>query len=120
MRFTTPSGPAEPGSKNPAADFLPLEMGEVFKALAQEQKEHVRPETDELEALGVGIDFESASLNYYRDQLALAEDAVEKEFLETMAAEERGHLNLLTDMRAYYLDPEGWLMEKGRAGLDGA
>jgi len=34
--------------------------------------------------------------------------------------EEREHRKILENLKYYYTDPEGWLMEKGRAGLDGA
>lgn len=96
------------------------DLGQVFKKLAREQKEHIKADTGDMEALGVGIQFEQASVKFYEDHLAQSENPVEKKFVEAMVAEERGHLNLLTDMKFYYTDPEAWFMEKEKAGLDGA
>jgi len=99
---------------------VPTDLGQVFRRLAKNQKEHIRADTGDIEALGVGIDFESAAIKFYEDHSALAEDPLEKKFVDLMAEEERTHLNLLSDMKMYYTDPESWFMEKERAGLDGA
>jgi len=99
---------------------LPPDLGRLFRRLAQQKTEHIRADTGDLEALGVGIDFESASVKFYEDQLRQAAEPLEKKFLELMAAEEREHLKILTDMRQYYTDPESWFMEKDRISLDGA
>ena len=106
-------------SEEVASMAVVADLGSVFRKLAQEQKAHVRGDTKDMEAVGVGIEFEQAAIKFYEEQLPLAEDPVEKKFIKALAAEERGHLNLLTDMRFYYQDPEAWLMDKGRAGLDG-
>ena len=109
----------KPWSEDLASMAEAEDLGRLFYKIAEKQKEHIRADTSELEALGVGVDFESASVRFYQDHLIQAEDPLEKKFIEAIAAEERGHLNLLTDMRFYYTDPEGWLMEKERSGLDG-
>jgi rubrerythrin len=95
------------------------DLSQVFQKLAQQQKEHIKADTGDMEALGVGIEFEQASVKFYEDHLTRTEDPVEKKFTEAMVAEERGHLNLLTDMKFYYEDPEAWFMEKEKVGLDG-
>ncbi|MBU2548594.1 MAG: ferritin family protein [Proteobacteria bacterium] len=99
---------------------LATDLGAVFRKLAEAQREHVRAATSDVEAMSVGVRFESASVKFYEDQLSRAGDLLERRFLELMVAEERGHLNLLSDLRFYYMDPEAWFMEKERAGLDGA
>jgi len=109
------------GSWSAAADFEPVHgLAEVFRKLAREQKEHIRADTGDLEAIDIGVKFESASVKFYQEYLGHATNPLEKRFLEHMVEEERGHLNLLTDMRQYYTDPESWFLEKDRAGLDGA
>ena len=103
------------------AEFEPVrDLGQVFRRLAKEQKEHIKADTGDVEALEVGIQFESASVKFYQDHLNTGDDPTEKRFLEHMVEEERAHLNLLSDMRQYYTDPESWFMEKERVGLDGA
>lgn len=107
------------GWREDRADFaVASDLGQVFRKLAREQKEHITPATGDMEALGVGIEFESTAVNFYEQQVPLAQNPLEKKFLEHMVAEEREHLNLLTDMRHYYQDPETWFQEKERIHLD--
>ena len=104
-----------------AVSFTPsTDMATVFQKMAREKKNHIKPGTGDVEALGVGIEFESASIKFYQDWASQASDPVEKKFLESMVAEERDHFILLSDMHLYYTDPESWYMEKDRVSLDGA
>jgi rubrerythrin len=96
------------------------DWGAVFRELARKQEGRITAQTDQIEALRIGAEMESASIRFYQDLEAQAVDPCEKRFAGHMVAEERGHLNLLTDLKYYYEDPEGWYMEKERAGLDGA
>ncbi len=75
---------------------------------------------DRPQALDTGIEFELALVDFYERALRDAEDSVEKEFLEKMVQEEKGHYILLSDMSYYYEDPEAWARDQGRGGLDGA
>jgi rubrerythrin len=109
------------GWKQELANFPVIsDLGHIFARLAGQQKEHIRADTGDVEALGVGIDFESASIDFYEQHLSQAAEPLEKQFLKRMIEEERQHLNLLADMRMYYTDPESWLLEKSRGHLDGA
>ena len=102
------------------ASTPPTAMTEVFRKMAKEKKDHIKAGTGDVEALGVGIEFESASVKFYQDWAQTASDAVEKKFLEMMVIEERDHLSLLSDMKLYYTDPESWYLQKDRASMDGA
>ena len=73
-----------------------------------------------MEALDIGIEFESAAIEYYENHLMKAEEPLERKFIEHLIEEEREHRRILEDLKYYYTDPEGWLMEKSRSGLDGA
>jgi rubrerythrin len=84
-----------------------------------ERKKNLKTEATDLEALDTGLSFEEASLNFYLEYRDRAGDPLEAAFLEQMILEERGHLQALKDTRFYLTDPEGWFMEKERAGLDG-
>ncbi|MDY6850502.1 MAG: ferritin family protein [Thermodesulfobacteriota bacterium] len=99
---------------------VPQNFKAAFRSLVPKQGERVKADTGDVEALEIGIEFESASVKFYEDHLDQAVNKLEKKFTELMAAEEREHLRILSDMRFYYTDPEGWFMEKERAGLDGA
>jgi len=71
-------------------------------------------------ALSAAIDAELAALRFFRDHAAAAAESVEKAFLAEMIRDQRGFHMLLSDTRFYFEDPQGWLMEKEGAGLDGA
>jgi rubrerythrin len=100
--------------KGPHEDF-----GALFRALASKARAKIKAEAGDLEAIDVGLDFELASINFYRDHRAKAVDPLEAAFLDQMIIEEKGHWQALKDTRYYLTDPEGWFMEKERAGLDG-
>jgi rubrerythrin len=95
------------------------ELGQVLKALADKEKDRIKAETSDLEAIEIGLDFEAASVKFYQDQRAKAVDPLEAAFLDQMILEEQGHQKALEDTRYYLIDPEGWFMEKERSGLDG-
>ncbi|MFZ5811448.1 MAG: hypothetical protein ACOY4F_05355 [Thermodesulfobacteriota bacterium] len=71
-------------------------------------------------ALSAAIDAELQALAFFREHAAGATDPVEKAFLAEMIRDQRGFHVLLSDTRYYFEDPQGWLLEKERAGLDGA
>ncbi|MBF0531383.1 MAG: ferritin family protein [Deltaproteobacteria bacterium] len=102
-----------------ASFVVPSDLTDVFRILTQKHKPD-RTEADEKKAIDIGMEFESASIKFYHELGDLSADPLEKKFADLMVAEERGHLNLLADLKAYYEDPEGWFMAKDRAGLDGA
>jgi len=95
------------------------DLKKVFRDIAaKHQKE--KPCSSMVKSLQTGIDFELALVSFYEEALKGAEEDLEKEFLRRMVAEEKAHYVLLSDLNFYYEDPEGWAMEKGGYGLDGA
>ena len=91
----------------------------IFKKLAESLKEKVKAGT-RVEALELGMKFESESIIFYDKLMTGATDPAEKRFAEQMVTEEREHYRILADLEEFYLDPEAWLMEKERLTLDGA
>jgi rubrerythrin len=96
------------------------DLGLLFKNLANRERKRIKPETTDLEAVDIGLDFESASVKFYQEHRARTAVPLEAAFLDQMILEEKGHWSALKDTRYYLTDPEGWFMEKERAGLDGA
>jgi rubrerythrin len=94
-------------------------LGKLFQDLAVREKKKIKSDTKDLEALDIGLDFELASIKFYRDYRTRTIDPLEAAFLDQMILEEKGHWKALKDTRYYLTDPEGWFMEKERAGLDG-
>jgi rubrerythrin len=73
----------------------------------------------ETEALDIAVAFESACVDFYHQQLNRATNPLERQFVEAMLREERGHHRLLSDMQLYFIDPQGWFLLKERPSLDG-
>ena len=94
-----------------------LEM--LFQNLAPKERKKIKAETTDLEAVDIGLDLESASIKFYQEHRTKAIDPIEAAFLDQMILEEKGHWKALKDTRYYLTDPQGWFMEKERAGLDG-
>ncbi len=92
----------------------------IFRELARKYATEIKAGVSEREALDVGIEFESAAIKYYEKHLEQTETSLERKFIERLIGEEREHRRILEDLKYYYDDPHGWLMEKGRTGLDGA
>lgn len=95
------------------------DLGELFRQMARKHGAEITAETSDLEALDIGIDFESRSVEFYEEQLTKTVDSLEQEFIKEMVAEERNHHAALTDMKLYLSDPAGWFREKEHGGLDG-
>jgi rubrerythrin len=95
-------------------------LSPIFRELAKKEGSKIRGETSDIEALDIGITFETKSVEYYQDHLKGAEDPLEREFLEQMILEEKSHYDLLVDMKYYLTDPDNWFAEKERIHMDGA
>jgi rubrerythrin len=95
------------------------DLGMLFKSLAVRERGKIKAETTDLEAVDIGLDLESTSIKFYQEHRAKTTDPIEAAFLDQMILEEKGHWKALKDTRYYLTDPQGWFMEKERAGLDG-
>lgn len=95
-------------------------LNPLFRELARKEGSKIKGETSDIEALDIGITFETKSVEYYQDHLTGAQDPMEREFLEQMIIEEKSHYDLLVDMKYYLTDPDNWFAEKERIHVDGA
>jgi rubrerythrin len=59
------------------------------------------PESGELDALGVGIEVEKKSIEYYRSAAIQSSDPKAKDVFNWLVGEEAGHLTILTAEHAY-------------------
>ena len=96
------------------------DLGILFKEMASAHGTEITAKTSDLEALDVGIDFESRTISFYQQHFAKAIDPLELEFLEQMITEEKSHHAALSDMKLYFSDPAAWFGEHERHILDGA
>jgi rubrerythrin len=96
------------------------DIRQIFISLAEKNKDQIKPDSSDLEALDVGLDLENRSINYYEKHLKESTSDMEKEFLQQMVREEQTHHRLLSDMKFYLTNPESWYVEHEKHGLDGA
>jgi rubrerythrin len=75
---------------------------------------------DDIAALHKGIGFEQNGSKFYAELAAACDNPQERKFFSFLAGIEREHMLSIQDSLFYLEDPQGWLEEKGRAGLDGA
>jgi rubrerythrin len=80
------------------------------------------PEADrnDLEAVGIAIEFEAKGEVFYADLAKGADNPMEKEFYAFLSSMEHDHLMSLKDTLEYFENPEGWFTARERHSLDGA
>ncbi|MFH1830316.1 MAG: ferritin family protein [Pseudomonadota bacterium] len=96
------------------------DLNSLFCELVKEHRHSIKADTNDIEAIDIGIDFEQKSVSFYEDHFKQATDPNEKMFLEKMVGEEKGHYELLVDMKFYLTDPAAWFEESEKISLDGA
>ena len=95
------------------------DIRQIFADLAVKNKDKMKPEATDIDALEVGMDLENNSINFYEAQFKKSTEADEKAFLKQMLIEEQTHLRALSDMEFYLTNPESWYVEHEKHGLDG-
>lgn len=75
---------------------------------------------DDVRALERAVEFEAKGALFYAGLSDNCENPMEKNFFEFLSKIEREHQLSLADSLAYLKDPEGWMMQHERVGLDGA
>jgi rubrerythrin len=96
------------------------DLGVLFREMVSTHGKDITAKTSDIEALDVGIDLELRAIAFYQGHLSEATDALEREFLEQIITEEKGHHAALADMKLYLSDPAAWFGEQEHIGLDGA
>ncbi len=95
------------------------DLGAFFRKVAERHGRDIHADTSDLEALAVGLDFEKKAVDFYSRSLAEATDPTERRFLEEMVAEERTHVQLISDTLAYLENPADWFEAMEKPLLDG-
>jgi rubrerythrin len=96
------------------------DWGTVFRDLAAKFAQSSAADPSDIEAVEIARDFELKSIEFYENHLALSTDPLEQAFLNQMIREEKSHYRALQDTHYYLTDPEGWYIQKEKAGLEGA
>jgi rubrerythrin len=73
----------------------------------------------ELDAVQKAMQMEDKSYDVYHQRSEQAGPGAEKEFYETIAAEEREHKLVLLDYYEFMHDPAAWYVKSEHTSLDG-
>ena len=106
----------------PVTDFQPRGgrgLRTIFARATEEMGSNVKTLTGELDAIQTAMDMENKSYDFYKSRGKDAAYDVEREFYETLAAEEREHYLVLLDYYEYLKDPAGWFVKQEHPSLDG-
>ena len=91
----------------------------VFGEVKDEIKERLAANPDELEALKIGMDMESKSVEFYRGALEKTQDPHQKTFFTRLIEEEEEHYHLLQNTHSYLNASGDWFLWEERGLLDG-
>ncbi len=106
-----------------ACRFYDLEApdrSEIMKKLKRKRAKVSKACLDDVAAIETGMELENKAIEFFVNRLKKAVEPPMRELLNHMIAEERSHYIMLADLKFYYVDTGHWLMEKSKAGLDGA
>ncbi len=73
----------------------------------------------ELEAVQTAMTMENRSFDFYKAQSGRAQYDTQRAFYDALAAQERGHHQVLQDYYEYMVDPVSWFVGKEHPSLDG-
>lgn len=90
----------------------------IFAEATKELGSRIKAAESELEAVKIAMDMEIKTYDLYRSRSEQSALPREKQFYQTLAAEERGHHLALLDSYEYLSDPAGWFVMKEHR-LDG-
>jgi len=106
----------------PKTDFQPdggKGLRTIFAKAIKEIGSNVKAPTTELDAVLTAMGMENKTYDFYTNQGKGATSDAERDFYQSLAAEEREHHQVLLDYYEYLKDPAGWFVKTERPSLDG-
>ena len=106
----------------PETDFQPdlgRRLRTIFARATEEGGSNVKAPATELDAVKTAMDMENKSHDLYVSRSQTATYDAEKDFYQTLAAEEKEHHLILLDYYEYLIDPAAWFVKKEHPSLDG-
>ena len=106
----------------PVTDFQPdggKRLRTIFAKTTEGIGSRIKASATELDAIQTAMDMENKTHDFYKSQSKNATHDAERDFYETLAAEEKEHHLVLLDFYEYLKDPAGWFVKKEHPSLDG-
>jgi rubrerythrin len=92
----------------------------VFLDAVKNLKSSIEGSKGELDIISGAMELEDKTRLFYERRGKEAGQEVERQFYQSIAAEEQGHFVTLADYREYIIDPSGYFIKHERHSLDGA
>lgn len=96
----------------------PQSTNAMFRKLAREHAKNLKPDAGDVEAIDVGLDFETQAVKFYEEHLEQAQDPMEREFILRMIEEEKDHRETCLELKRFYADPAAFFLEMEHPHLD--
>ena len=106
----------------PEVDFQPdkgKRLRTIFARATEELGSKIKAPSTELDAVQTAMDMENKTYDFYKKQSQNATYDAERDFYDTVAAEEREHHRVLLDYYDYLKDPAGWFVKMEHPSLNG-
>jgi len=106
----------------PTTDFKPdggKRLRTIFAKVSEGMGANVKAVTTEFDAVKTAMDMENKSYDFYKSQSKEAAYDAQRDFYETLVAEEREHHLILLDYYEYIKDPAAWFVTQEHPSLDG-
>ena len=98
---------------------LSKELKTIFAEATEELGTNVGVYATELGAIEKAMEMENKTYDFYKSREQKINYDVERDFYQSIAAEEREHYLVLLDYYEYLKDPAGYFISKERSSLDG-
>ncbi len=106
----------------PVTDFT-LDGGKTLRTIFAVETNKTAPDIkvaqSEIDAVLKAMQMEDKSYDFYHDRSEQVGPGAEKDFFETIAAEEREHKLVLLDYFEFLKDPAAWYVKAEHPSLDG-
>lgn len=104
---------------------VPIQVGDTdvpktLQRVARQDGSSGSHDDDDRQAIERAIAFEERGERFYRELSEACENPMEKSFFAFLSGIEREHRLSLVDSLAYLKDPQAWLEQHEKIGLDGA
>jgi len=106
----------------PTTDFQPAgdkRLRTLFARATEEMDSNIAAPAAELDAIQTAMNMENKTYDFYTSQNQSASYDAERDYYQTLAAEERKHYLVLLDYYEYLKDPAGWFVSKEHPSLNG-
>ena len=95
------------------------ELRTIFARATEGISPNFKAPATELDAIQMAMDMENKTYDFYKSQGEKADYDADRNFYQSLAAEEREHHLILLDYYDYLKDPAGYFVKKEHPSLDG-